>query len=495
MAFAGRALGLFVLGLLLAGAAPKPWALHQLLGQMRAASGEPYRYNLTSTSREIVDGAQTSVQTEFSGLQFRTRVCDGVLCRGSYFDGTRFYNVDINDTALPSLVQDPDLRAVRVVTSGLFLSSGFARGGTLSDLGTIQLHGTPYRGIGVSMPGLTPMVALVDPRTHLIAALRDWHGNVLIELRDYRTVGPLALPFSIYQDGVLVRQYETRTIAAEPFTRPRGITAQPSPSSAPVSIAQGSSTPVFACTLAQVRTTCLIDTGNSGMSISVELAERLQLPSLGEFEVAGLGRYATEVVRAGPLLAGGAEFPSAYYVVLHDIHQYGYDVVLGADALAASNVTIDYPARTVSFGGQSEIASASVIALGFMNFVPVVPIRLSNTPALLAVDTGDESTINLSYDYYRKHTDLFSLRQSRGVNGVGGSSVELLGEIASVQFGDYRVESQEIGTTRTLHATGEGHLGAGFLSHFRVVLDYNRGRLGLTPRSGDASIHPRPEPR
>jgi len=489
MAFAGRAFGLSVLAVFLIGAAPKPSPLHRLVAQMRAASGDPYRYHVTSTAHEKDNDNDVAISADFIGLQFLTRRCDGGLCNGTYFDGSRLFGVNMNDTALPAAAE-PALKAIRYINSGMFLSPEFARaGGVLTDMGIVRSEGKAYRAIGVNAPSATPMYVLADPQTFLVSGVRDFKGAVSFDDHDYRRVGPLMLPFSIYHDGAAVQQYDTRIISTTPFIAPHGL--QPLFSAPPLAIPilQASDAPVIACTLARVQTRCLIDTGNSGVSMSKELAERLRLPAVGEFEVSGLGRYATEVVRTGPLDIGTAEFPMANYVVLHDIHPYGYDVVIGADVLANSVVTIDYAKHNVMLADHGELAD-STIALEFINFIPVVPVELGTTSALLAVDTGDESTINLSYDYYRQHSDLFATTESRSVTGVGGSSVELLGEIGQVQLGEYHVESQRIGTTQSLHATGQGHLGAGFLSHFRVVLDYARARLGLTPRSGDRAIAP-----
>jgi hypothetical protein len=489
MRFAGRSFWVCVLSACLIGAAPKAPTLHELVARMRAASGEPYRYHVVSIAHEKLDGIESSTQADFFGLQFVSRKCDGPLCSGTYFDGTQLFAVNMNDTALP-VAQTRTLKAIRYVNSGMFLSPDFARnGGTLTDLGIIRSEGKPYRAVGIDAPGADPLYVLVDPQTFLVYALRDWNGNISFEDRDYRRVGPLQLPFAISQGASAIQQYDARSISDAPFVPPRGLVPRFASLPAPIPILDEKDAPVIPCTLAQVEVRCLIDTGNSGLSMSKELSERLQLSAIGAFEVSGLGRYATAVVRTGPLGIGSAEFPAANYVVLHDIHPYGYDVVVGADVLANSVVTIDYALHSVVLADHAE-APASAIPLEFINFIPVVPVELGSTSAVLAVDTGDESSINLSYDYYRRHTDLFSATESRSVTGVGGTSIELIGEIGHVQLGDYRVESQRIGTTQTLHATGEGHLGAGFLSHFRVILDYARARLGLTPRTGDRSITP-----
>jgi hypothetical protein len=486
MAFAGRTLSLSVLAILLLGAAPARTDLHRFIDAMRAVSGEPFRYHITSTSVSQVEGLNETARTDVLGLQYNSRVCQGELCTGNYFDGTLSYGVTINNTALASSATPAKfIRALRIVNSGYFLAPDFEPAmGKLTDLGTMPAAGKTYRAIGVNGKDATPLMVLVDPQTHLIAYVRDWKGGYDFHYSDYRKTGSLMLPYAVDESGQNQQRYTSRAITQEPFLPPRGIAAE---STGPSTLAMSGTTPAIPCTFAGLRRRCLIDTGNSGVAISKELAETLGLTPIGEFEVHGLGRYATEVVRGGPLVIGSKTFAPANYVVLHDIHQNGYDLVLGADILTETVVAIDYAAKQITID-PVDLHSATEMQLGFINFVPVVPVLLGSTAALLAVDTGDESTINLSYNYYREHPDLFSATDARGVTGVGGTSEELLGQIDRVQLGEFRVESQTIGATKLLQATGEGHLGAGFLSHFRVVLDYPRGRLGLTPRAGDPAV-------
>ena len=234
--------------------------------------------------------------------------------------------------------------------------------------------------------------------------------------------------------------------------------------------------PLFTCSIANVTTTCLLDTGNSGMAISSELVQQVDAPIVGEMQVAGLGRYSTDVVRTGPLSIGNVTFPNANYVVLNDIHRFGYDVVLGADVLAATRVKIDPAKHSVVFDAPAPQRSISV-PVHFQDFVPIVAVQLGKVGAQLAVDTGDESSINLDYDFYNEHRDLFSATEQHTVSGVGGSSVELVGQIPNVRIGDLVLRDQRIGTTTTLHSTAYGHLGAGFLTQFTILIDYARGRV------------------
>ena len=227
---------------------------------------------------------------------------------------------------------------------------------------------------------------------------------------------------------------------------------------------------------------CLVDTGNSGLSISLELAEQLNAPTVGAFEVSGLGHYATGVVRAGPLTIGNLRFPEPNFVVLHDIRSYGYDVVVGADVLAQTSLLLD-PARHVATFGAPAPTDGDAVGLTYENLVPVIPVRLDETETVLLLDTGDESSINLSYDFYRQHPTLFKPTRTQDVSGVGGSSVEVVGDIPQIAIGRFVLPNQTIGATETLKGTAHGHIGAQVLSHFALYLDYPHSRIVLQTRS------------
>ncbi|MBV8246065.1 MAG: clan AA aspartic protease [Candidatus Eremiobacteraeota bacterium] len=491
MRFAARILWLFVTAAVTFGAAPKPLPLDQLVERMRAASGNPYRYHVRSLAHSMVDGVQVEERTDTEGVRFVRRVCEGAICTGTYFDGAHLFTLNFNDTALPEWSPaERYMATARAIASGAFLDPAFAsaRGNSVVDLGMLPYDGKIYRALSVRAAPANAMVAFVDPSSSLVVAIQDWTSKHTIRDLDYRKTGPLMLPFRQVQDGEETQSYESRSIVTAPFPEPAGVTvAFEGP---PVSLPIGKTTPVVDCTLGSILVRCLIDTGNPGTSISLELAEQLGLPSVGEFEVRGLGGYATEVVTAGPLRVGNAVFSRSNYLVLHDIHAYGYDVVLGADALAKTVLTIDYPARTLAFSPRDDAPDG--IPLSFVNMIPVVPVRLGDLESVLAVDTGDESTVNLSFDYYSAHPDIFTPTGSEGVSGVGGNSEELIGNLPHLQIGEYHVESLHIGATEHLRATAAGHLGAGLLSRFRVTLDYARQLLHLVPRESDKLIRTTP---
>jgi hypothetical protein len=484
MGFAARFVLLCVLGLATLGAAGPSGDFARLIDRMRAAAGPVWNAHFVSISRLNLAGETTVVSSESDGVPFTVRRCNGEICEGTYFDGSRLYSVNMNDTVLPrSPDPEPYLRSLRLVASLGFLSPAFAsHGGRVHDAGTATFAGKRYRTMYVVDPQAIPIRLYIDRTTALVRYARDLGGDDTFEYRDYRHVDGFSVPYEILHNGSVLEHYDDRTPVASAFHPPRG--PVPVFSGAPETIASDPAhvTPVVNCSVGGIAVRCLIDTGNSGFSLSSELAARLGADVLGTFRVRGLGDYSTQVIRAGPLLVGNAAYPPAYYIVLNDITRYGYDVVLGADFLGTTRLEIDADAHTVQLGA-APASSSIAVPLTFENFVPVVKVHLGTVDAQLAVDTGDESNINLAYDFYSKHPTLFTVTERRLVGGIGGTSVELIGNIPQVTIGAYRTGTQTIGTTRTLQGTAFGHLGAAFLKQFTVQFDYAAGELHLTPKT------------
>ncbi len=455
-----------------------------LLARMRAAAGPVWQAHLVSVSRLSFGNSQNLVSSDSAGLRITVRHCAGELCNGSYFDGAHLYSVNMNGTAVPeSLEPEPFLRSLRLIASLQFLAPSFtARGGRIGDVSSATFAGRSYRTIVVGEVNAVPLRLYIDPQSALVRLAREIGGGETFEYRAYRRVGPFTLPFEVLHDGQPFERYDDRAAVSSPFAPPRGPTPAFRGAPAAVPTDPRAVTPIIDCIVAGVAVRCLVDTGNSGLSMSSELASRLGAPVVGNYEVRGLGGYTTQVVRAGPLRVANATFPDAYYAVLTDLRRYGYDVVLGADALASTGLQIDAGSHTIRLATSGAHARIAV-PVSFENFVPVIDVGLGSVHAALAVDTGDESNINLAYDFYAKHPGLFSIAQRRFVSGIGGSSVELIGEIPAVTLGDYRTGPQRIGTTQTLRGTGFGHLGAAFLQQFLVELDYAAAQLRLAPRT------------
>lgn len=476
--FATRLAVLFMLLFITAGAAHQD-SLPQFLDRMRASGGPAWDVHLSSSSVITAVGGTALVTSDTQGVRFATYECVKSLCDGEYFDGERLFSININGTALPqSDLGDMFLRSQRTIASHAFLAPVYAdNGGRITDEGVTTIEGAPYRTLLVANTGSVPIQVFVDPGTARIRFFRDVGGAATFEYRDYRRVGSsLELPFLVLKNGSVLERYEAREVRSGAFSQPHGLRPTFQGPATPIATDPTRSIPIFACTIGGVTTTCLLDSGNSGVAISDQLSASLNCVVVGSIQVRGLGKYAAPIVRAGPLVVGNVTFPQANYVVLHHIHRFGYDVVLGADVLASTRVKLESAAHRITFGAEAS-AYAQSLPLHFLNFVPTVSVRLGDLGTQLAVDTGDESNINLSYGFYTEHREIFSATEQRIVDGIGGSSVELIGNIPEVRIGDISLQNQRIGTTTTLQSTAYGHLGAGFLAQFSVLLDYAASRI------------------
>jgi hypothetical protein len=484
MGFAVRSGLLCALLLGTLGASGNASDVSRLLDRMRAATGPVWQAHFVSVSRLSIGGEGSLVSSDSEGLRIAIKHCIGEICSGTYFDGDHLYSINMNGTTLArSMEPEPFLRSLRLVASMDFLSPSFRqRGGRIGAAGNGTFGGRTYRTIVIADVNAVPLRLYVDPASALVRLAREVGGTETFEYRNYRRVGLFTLPFAVLHDGQIFERYDDRAAVSSRFHPPRGLVPVFRGEPDALSTDPRSVTPIVDCSVGDIAVRCLVDTGNSGLSMSSELASRLAAPVVGTYHVLGLGGYVTQVVRAGPLRVGNATYSDAYYAVLSDLRRYGYDVVLGADVLAASSVEIDGQAHAIRFGAPIE-RSPITLPISFEDFIPVVNVGIGAGEIPLAVDTGDESNINLSFDFYAKHSELFAITERRSVGGIGGSSVEMIGEIPQVTIGDYRLGPQRIGTTQTLHGTASGHIGAAFLQQFVVQLDYAAAELHLTPHT------------
>ncbi|MGH8164949.1 MAG: hypothetical protein ACREP1_11520, partial [Rhodanobacteraceae bacterium] len=297
MGFAARAVLFCGLALPLLGAKPaQPSPLETLLARMRATSGLPAGAHIVSTVHYVA-GENTLVRRiDSEGLREYSERCNGAICFGTYFDGERLFSVNMNGTALPDESRPEfDLRGVRTVLSGAFLAPSFQRDGNhIEDHGVSTVAGKRYHRIDVAARDAIPMEVYVDPQTALVAMTRDADEVVRFEPRDYRRVGSYLLPFAIERNGEPFETFETRSVLRSAFEPPTGL-APAFDASPPMALDPASAAPIGPCTSAGISARCLIDTGNSGIAMSLELAEQLRAPVVGAFRVSGLGAYATEV--------------------------------------------------------------------------------------------------------------------------------------------------------------------------------------------------------
>lgn len=470
--------------MLLVGAAAPANGVEPLLTRIAAASGGPWRVHVVSRMLANVQGHLVSTRIDAQGQRVATRRCSANVCAGTYIDGAWNAVFNYNETPIPQPnPTDPFALALRTISSYEFAAQSFrAVGGRIEDLGTRALDDHPVRALAITTPDGATLQALIDPASALLRGIAREDGSVLLRYDDQRKVGPLTLPFSIRRENGAADAFDERTIDPQPLSLPPGPPATFAAFPLTIALNRGGSPPRFPCKVEDVAATCLLDTGASGLAMSLDLADRLHKTLVGQIELEGLGTVLTGVVRAASLDLGGLRIGSALYAVLPDAAGFKADVVLGADVIGRSVVRLDLSARTISFAPLGTALTGTAVPLAFDRFTPTVPITLGDLPARLALDTGDEASIDLPIAFYRAHPGLFTPRETRHVMGVGGRGVQSIGRIGRVRLGNFTFSDVPIGAT-DVGAPTRPRLGAEFLSRLVVELDYANAQIGLRPRT------------
>ena len=448
--------------------------LDALLGRMRAAAGPVWAAHIDAIV-DITDGAMlTRAHIDARGDRLILHRCLDDRCLGRFYYGARADNLTLNGAPLAAPQLTSSEPALLLALSHTFLRRSFRTTG-----GSIALLPTATKArsaLEIRAVGVPPFVLDIGADA---LVRRATIGSTRYTFSGYRRLGALRFPTRIESNGKPYITFHHLRVESAPFVAPHPLPIAFAAAPVVLPWRPHAKIPIVDCSIAGRPLRCLIDSGNSGLSMSLSLAERLHLHPTGTFEVKGLGEYLTELVTAPPLRIGAATLPSATYVVLSDLEGTHYDVVLGTDFLATACVTTDGPQRRVIVRPRSAACVARGLPVRFLSLVPTVHALLAATPARLLVDTGDESTINLEARFFRAHRTLFHVTTKRFVRGVGGTSTERLGKLSGITIGSFRLANVTIGTTDRLHSAGDGHIGNGLLAHFVVTFDYAHDRIDI----------------
>ncbi len=452
-------------------------ALDATLARIAGAGGATPVYR-AAIARTLGSGAHVRTdRLAWDGPAREARSCQDDICTASFFDGAHAYAIDANGSAAPEgRFADAYLRTLVAIETHAFALPAFReRGGQVEEITPADAPLGMHR-FRVRAPDGAALLAETDPSTDRIAKISRLNGTESLELSGYADVSGTQVA-TIRRESV---NAEYEPIAGVPLARPHGLlsigTADP-----PARFTASGTRPYFGCVVGSLPARCLLDTGAGGLDLSLAFAERLGLEPAGAITIAGVGSYVTGYVRAQSLELPGVRFGPALYAVVHDLDAHGCDVVVGADILASTIVTVDYAARTIAFAPSgAEPAVPLGLPIAFHGRIPYAAARIGGTNAELAIDTGDDAVLDLSGAFFAR-THPFLARESSRRQGTGGSSTAFEGYLESLDVG--AIHRERVPAIVTDRLRGDGHLGSGFFAGRSLVLDYAHERIGVSPLS------------
>ena len=245
-------------------------------------------------------------------------------------------------------------------------------------------------------------------------------------------------------------------------------------------------------------TDILLDSGAGMTVLDAATAQQVGLESSGSLAAQGTGGTVSAGLVQGVTLKIGELEIGPLTAAVVDLSELGQrmgralPVILGKELFHAFVVDIDYPRlrlrlqepETFRYEGPGRRLELLPAEDGHKD------LRLSVEglePAVFGLDTGQGSEITLFRRYAEAHRLLEGRRLSqRKGGGVGGTNVDDVGTLRSLEIGGFRfanVPASFDRSERTAFDTGlkAGNLGTGILRRFRVLFDYARDALYLEP--------------
>lgn len=230
----------------------------------------------------------------------------------------------------------------------------------------------------------------------------------------------------------------------------------------------------------------LIDTGAQRTVIDSETAKTLSLTEGEDVEARGAGgSVKAKFVKGLQLTSLGESSLDAVSVPLKAIGDAigtHIDVIVGQDVLLKHVIEIDREKNTVTISAHRPIvsAAASVVSLSFRGGRPYVPATVVapggyEAAAELLLDTGSDTVAELSEAFARGIG--LTLRPDpygRSLLGVGGAVPLRVTEVQELRLGKASLASDDVrvfGKAENSAGDGDGRVGNGFLSRFRVTID------------------------
>lgn len=414
------------------------------------------------------------------------------------------------------------LSAARLETGERETLRTFARhllgdiGATRQDLGQESREGRIWRVLRFSFPDGDYFDLFLDPRDGSCTWIRKREDTrtFWVRLRDWRMISGVRLPFEqqTFHDEP---QLDT-TIRWTAFKVNQGLTAAdfepPQPRAHSVRIlGGGAGTPWMPIDLVEGRylfvkgkvggreAPILLDSGALNTVLAEDFARELGLNPAGRMHLEGTSRSQQAALAPGIEIEVGTLKLSGLTAVVTDLRVVEeamgrkVPVILGKELFNSVVVEIDYPASRLAFHDpvsyRPDPGGRLLRLLPGESGARLVEASVEGLPtAPFVLDSGSGSTVTLFKPYVEEQGLLEdrSPRSERLLRGVAGGSVVTLATLKTFTLAGFELKNvpaefyrEDSGAFHTRRAAG--NLGAGILSRFRVVLDYSRDRMYLSP--------------
>ncbi len=242
----------------------------------------------------------------------------------------------------------------------------------------------------------------------------------------------------------------------------------------------------------------ILDSGAEQSFLDSELVAQLGLASKGDFQLNGSSAVGRAGVVTGLTLQVGGLTLNAVAAATSDMTGFakalGHPVslILGDETFDELIVDIDYPNHRLAFRRSDQFKAppgAQVVPLKRDGAQRLIEVRIEGgKPAWLAVDSGDNSTLDLKPAFVAAA----KLREGRPTRawtatGLGGGETSAVlvtahtVELADVSLSDVPIELVDAWPGATYSSLVDGRLGGGILSRFRTIFDWPHERLYLIP--------------
>lgn len=245
------------------------------------------------------------------------------------------------------------------------------------------------------------------------------------------------------------------------------------------------------------RLSFILDSGSSANIIHKPLADMLNLPIAGTLPARGLGGFENvELVKTDSLsigrltlynqLAGSLDLSLLGRTSVQDENWGG---VLGYDFLSRFPMMINYQESTLIVYNPDRFEppqGGTEVDFYLTMLVPTVRGELNGIPGEFIIDLGNAFGLIIHHQFAKLHNleeKLDDLRDNREMfGGIGGSVAGKTAYAATFKVGNILIQSLRVmlpDSTSGLTGSEElaGNIGNMILENFRLLLDYENGRL------------------